>query len=306
MLCCHKAFPIIYASQLTLCRIHTTKALLKGHSKWQNIRHIKAANDAQKATKIRQQMFRIRCAVAGMHQCFQSSCLLYKFSYILNSFPNNFPEGGGSANPETNSILRSTIDIALKYNVPRATIQSALKKMKECPDEANMRRHVFECRLYQKVFVVFTYYTINLGTTRVPLGTAFRKHNAELIKIRHMFEEKGYVDALVPPRVNESNIEDDCTTDAIECGASDVHVHNAAERQVTFYCEPNAVVGVRQNLEKLGYQIENSDISFDAHKLVRISKKEKLDYDKFMERLRAIEGFDDVFDNIESDGEDNS
>lgn len=202
--------------------------------------------------------------------------------------------------------MRSAVDIALKNNVPRVTIQAALKKLKECADEANLRRHVFECRLYKRVVVVFTYYSTNLAQTRIPLGTVFRKHNAELVKVKHLFNEKGYVDAQVRPGVNETNIEDDCTTDAIECGATDVHIHDAAQQQVTFYCEPDAVVDVRQRLEKLGYQIENSDVFFEPLNLIGISDKEKVDYEKFKERLRSIEGFDDVFDNIEGDEKDES
>lgn len=45
--------------------IHTSAANAKGHSKWQNIQHVKAECDAARANKIKEQMRRIRVAIAG-------------------------------------------------------------------------------------------------------------------------------------------------------------------------------------------------------------------------------------------------
>lgn len=46
--------------------IHTSLINGKGHSKWQNIQHIKADVDQARANKIKQQMQRIRIAITGM------------------------------------------------------------------------------------------------------------------------------------------------------------------------------------------------------------------------------------------------
>lgn len=46
--------------------VHTTSSNCKGHAKWQNIKHVKAANDRQKAVMTAKQMRNIRVAATGM------------------------------------------------------------------------------------------------------------------------------------------------------------------------------------------------------------------------------------------------
>lgn len=49
--------------------VQTSAVHLKGHSKWQNIKNIKADNDAIKAQISRRQMRFIRIAVNGLFVC---------------------------------------------------------------------------------------------------------------------------------------------------------------------------------------------------------------------------------------------
>lgn len=49
--------------------VQTSAVDLKGHSKWQNIKNIKAANDAMRAQLIRRQMRFLRIAVNGLFIC---------------------------------------------------------------------------------------------------------------------------------------------------------------------------------------------------------------------------------------------
>lgn len=51
--------------------IHTSVSQCKGHSKWQNIQHIKAEGDALKSMRIRKHMHRIRLAITREQNCFQ-------------------------------------------------------------------------------------------------------------------------------------------------------------------------------------------------------------------------------------------
>lgn len=210
-------------------------------------------------------------------------------------------EGGGSLNPTVNSTLRSAIDLAIHNEVPKATITTALKKYTESADNANLRRHLFECRLYGKVFTVFAYYTANLAQTKIKINTALRKHNADQTRVKHIFTERGLINAVIRSNINETSMEDDCTTDAIECSANDVEIFDVTNRYVTFFCDADALPAVRMKLAKMGYQIENSDIVYEPSQTVSISKQEQLDYGKFKERLNSIEGFDDIFDNIAND-----
>lgn len=57
--------PICQPAFVPKCTIQTSAIYLKGHSKWQNIKHIKAANDAMRATMISKQLRVIRLAIQG-------------------------------------------------------------------------------------------------------------------------------------------------------------------------------------------------------------------------------------------------
>lgn len=54
--------------------VQTSAIKLKGHSKWQNIKNIKAANDAMRAQIIRRQMRFLRIAVTGLFIIFSCFC----------------------------------------------------------------------------------------------------------------------------------------------------------------------------------------------------------------------------------------
>lgn len=45
--------------------VHTTVACLKGHAKWQNIKHVKAENDRMRQSMIIKQLRNLRLAATG-------------------------------------------------------------------------------------------------------------------------------------------------------------------------------------------------------------------------------------------------
>lgn len=210
-----------------------------------------------------------------------------------------FADGGGSSDPVKNPLLRSAIDIAMKNYVPKATIQSALKTFNDTPNATALQRYYFECRLYGRIFIIMAYCTANVAKTKIPLNTALRKHNAEMIRTRHLFDERGIIDAIAPANIDNVNGFDDAITEnAIECGADDVEIFDSAKRLVTFYCEPRTLVAVRGALEKHGYQIESSEWVFDTTNRIQLTAAEQADYAKFNQRLNEIEGFDCIYDNV--------
>lgn len=120
-----------------------------------------------------------------------------------------------------------------------------------------------------------------------------------------MFTERGVIDALARPEVRIDHFDDDCETDAIECGAEEFEVHDAAQRQVTFYCDPKDFVLVKQKLTKCGYKIVDGECVFIWEKAkVKLTDAETKNYQQFKERLQnGIDGFDTIYDNVD-DGED--
>ncbi|KAI8122764.1 putative transcriptional regulatory protein [Lucilia cuprina] len=137
---------------LAVKNISTAKyALSAGHSKWANIRHIKAAKDGQKAalfTKISRQ---IRLAI----------------------------QEGGSADPSLNSQLKSVIDDALRKNMPMTTIQNNIQKCKQNKNE--LKRYKIDLRYKQKVFAVCIIYTDNYPGVKMDMATILRKSGCDVV-----------------------------------------------------------------------------------------------------------------------------
>lgn len=220
---------------------------------------------------------------------------------MLNS--EYFSSEGNSANPAINPVLKSAIDEAINRNVPASTIKTVLKKLSETPDTSKVHRHLYEGRLFGKVFLVIAVYTENLAQTRAQLGSPFKKHGFSINNTKHLFTERGVIEASVRPEIRDDHFEDDCLNDAVECGAEDVEVHDVAQRQVTFYCEPNEFASVKQKLIKCGYKIIDSEcVFFWESPTVKLTEEETKNYQQFKERLsQGVDGFDTVYDNVEDE-----
>lgn len=60
-----KSFDLMLKHLAKRC-VHTSAVNFKGHSKWQNIKHIKAANDQMKSLMTIQQLRLLRIASIGL------------------------------------------------------------------------------------------------------------------------------------------------------------------------------------------------------------------------------------------------
>lgn len=192
---------------------------------------------------------------------------------------------------------------ALRQNVPKATILAGLKKLSQESDKSKIQRHIYDVKLYNKLFLIIAVYTDNLALTKNQLAYPFKKHKVDIKGTRHAFTERGVINAIARPEVRADHFEDDCLNDAIECGAEEIEVHDAEQKQVTFLCDPNDFIKVKTKLTALNYQIEHSECVFipKPNIMVRLNSNEIHDYKLFLGRLQEVEGLDEIYDNIEDD-----
>lgn len=215
---------------------------------------------------------------------------------------------GGSPNPDINSTLRNAIDEARRRDVPAATIQGFLKKLTETKDKSQLQRHLFEGRVYKKLNFIASVYTDKLPHVKVQMATIYRKHLVDSsTNVKRLFIERGILHVIARDGIDLNSFEDDCTADAIECGAEDIEVFDVNERKVTFFCDPKEFLRVRNKLSLAGYKIEHSECSFfpsESCNLVQLNESELKDYNKIKNKLTQIEGFDEIYDNLENDDDD--
>lgn len=136
-----------------------------------------------------------------------------------------------------------------------------------------------------------------MAHVRIQMATPMKKHLAEVLNAKRSFIERGVLNAIAT--TDAEHFEDNCLTDAVECGADDIEVFDAAKRQVIFFCDPIELPKVKQKLTSVGYRIEYSECEFFPNiPLVSLTETEMADYKHFKERLLSIEGFDEVYDNL--------
>lgn len=211
---------------------------------------------------------------------------------------------GGSSNPDINSTLRNAVDEARRRDVPLATIQGFLKKLTDTKDKSQLQRHLFEGRVYKKLNFIAAIYTDKLAHVKVQMATIYRKHLIENTNVKRLFVERGIVHVIARDGIDKKNFEDECTADAIECGAEDIEVFDVNERKVIFFCDPKEFLRVRNKLTTAGHKIEHSECSFFPNtncNLAQLTEAELKDYNKMKDKLTQIEGFDEIYDNLEDD-----
>ncbi|WP_336174961.1 YebC/PmpR family DNA-binding transcriptional regulator [Alloalcanivorax xenomutans] len=163
---------------------------MAGHSKWANIKHRKAAQDAKRG-KIFTKLIREITVAARM--------------------------GGGEIND--NPRLRAVVDKALTNNMTRDTIDRAIKRGAGGDDSANMEEITYEGYGKGGVAVLVETMTDNVNRTVAEVRHAFSKFGGNLGtsgSVAFLFTKRGEI--FFEPGVDEEKLMEL----ALEAGAEDV------------------------------------------------------------------------------------
>uniref|UniRef100_T1PM98 Transcriptional regulator n=1 Tax=Musca domestica TaxID=7370 RepID=T1PM98_MUSDO len=185
--------------------------------------------------------------------------------------------------------------------MPMATIQNNLKKF--TASKTQLKKYRQDVRFKQKVFMVCTIYTDNFAQLKMDMSTILRKGGGVQIDAGHLFEDFGLIQATADKTrlAAGESLEDKATEDAIESGAEDIEVIDNESGSVHFICKPEGINGVRKALENKGYVVNNTEHIFTPLNAVTLTPEEKADYQKFVDKLKEIQGIEDIYDNIEVD-----
>ncbi|CAH1406137.1 unnamed protein product [Nezara viridula] len=240
-----------------------------GHSKWSNIKHIKAEKDSQRSALFAKLCQRMKVAI----------------------------KDGGGANPELNLQLAQAIEVAKKQNMPITSIQSCIKSAQT--DKSNSQIHWFEARGPSGCLMIIQTLTDNHKRTRDAIATLIKKHKVLFAdrSVRHMFLQKGEIIATPPPDLN--NIEEAVVDHAIECGAEEVFPDDEGEEGgYKFICEQNVLNIVSSKLQVLKYNVKSADFNFIPTTKVELSDKDMEIISKLMDKLIELPDVVSLYDNI--------
>lgn len=230
---------------------------MAGHSAWSNIKHRKAKQD-----KIKGKVW---------SKCSRAIIVAAR-------------SGGGD--PKFNTTLRYAIDEAKAANMPRDTIEKAVKK-----GTGDLEGQTYEAVRYEGygpngVAVVVDCLTDNVTRTAPEMRLIFTKHGGNLGKpgaVTFGFAQKGLI-LIEASKVSEDRIMEI----GLEAGADDIASIDGAW-QIT--CAPTDFITVKEAIEQAGIEPDSSEVAMLPLNTVECDAETAA---KLMKLVDALEEHDDV------------
>ena len=231
---------------------------MAGHSKWANIKHRKAAQDAKRGKM---------------------------FTKLIRELVVAAKQGGPL--PEDNPRLRAAVDKALGSNMTRDTIDRAIARGAGTNEADNMEELTYEGYAPGGVAVLVEVMTDNRNRTVAEVRHAFSKRGGNLGtdgSVAYLFSRKGQISFA--PGADEDAVMDV----ALEAGAEDVESYDDGSLDVVTAWEDLAAV--KRALEEAGMSPEGAELTMIAS--ITVPVEDAVGAEKIMAMVDALEDLDDV------------
>jgi len=238
---------------------------MAGHSKWANIKHRKAKQDASRG-KLWTKLIREVTVAARL----------------------------GGPLPADNPRLRTAVDKALAGNMPRDTIDRAIQRGAGGADGANMEELTYEGYGPGGVAVFVEAMTDNRNRTVGEVRHAFTKCGGNLGtdgSVAFLFQKRGVI--AFAPGVSE----DDVMEAALDAGAEDIHTDE--DGALTVFTPPELLQTVADALRARKFTPESADIDMVAQTMAPCEGEIA---EKVIRLIDMLEDLDDV-QKVYSNGE---
>lgn len=226
---------------------------MAGHSKWANIKHRKAAQDAKRGKL---------------------------FTKFIRELTVASREGG--SDPDANPRLRAAIDKALSNNMTRDTVERAVKRGAGEIEGQQLETIIYEGYGPGGSAVMVETMTDNRNRTVSGVRNAFSKNGGNLGtdgSVAYLFTKLGVIS------YSEGIDEDSVMDVAIESGADDVIVND--DGSIDVYTSPIAFGKVKDALDKAEFTSDNAEVTMVP------STKAELDLENAEQFLRLIDTLED-------------
>jgi YebC/PmpR family DNA-binding regulatory protein len=240
---------------------------MAGHSKWANIKHRKARQDAK------------RGAV---------------FTKIIRELTVAAKEGGPIV--EDNPRLRLAYDKALSANMAKDTINRAIQRGAGGQEGQNLEEVVYEGYAPGGVAVLIKTLTDNKNRTVSEIRHAFTKYGGNLGtsgSVAYMFEAKGKI------LVSADSSNDDFYELALEHGATDLVDLDEGKSEIV--CDPKDLSNLKEKLTENDYSVDASEVVMEAETNINLDAEQSEKNIKLTDVLEDLDDVQEVFTNAELD-----
>lgn len=238
---------------------------MAGHSKWANIKHRKAAQDAKRGKM---------------------------FTKLIRELVVAAKQGGPL--PEDNPRLRAAVDKALGSNMTRDTIDRAIARGAGNNEADDVEELTYEGYAPGGVAVLVEVMTDNRNRTVAEVRHAFSKRGGNLGtdgSVAYLFERKGQI-SFAPGTDEEQVMEA-----ALEAGAEDIEAADDGSIEVTTAWED--LSGVKTTLEASGLEPAESEVTMIASTTVPVDASGAETVMGLIDALEELDDVQNVYSNVD-------
>ncbi|MBQ3455842.1 MAG: YebC/PmpR family DNA-binding transcriptional regulator [Synergistaceae bacterium] len=231
---------------------------MSGHSKWANIKHRKAAQDAKRGNL---------------------------FQKLVRAIIIAAKDGGGD--PAMNMRLKTAIERAKAVSVPNDNITRAIKRGTGELGDISYDELTYEVIGPSGIAILVNVMTDNRNRTTPEIRALLARNGGQMGSegsVAWMFDRKGVIEVK-----GENLDEDELMTLGLDSGMSDME---ASDEGFTLYCEPSDLDTLQKALEEAKYVVDNAEVSMIAKTPVEVSDPESAR--KVLRLVDALEEHDDV------------
>lgn len=241
---------------------------MAGHSKWANIKHKKAAQDAKRG-KIFTRLIKEITIAARL----------------------------GGADPGSNPRLRLAIDKAYEHNMPKDNVERAIKR--GCGDLEGVSYEEIRYEGYgvAGAAIIVDCMTDNRTRTVADVRHAFTKYGGNLGtdgSVAFLFKHCGQL--LFAPGTDEERV----IEVALEAGAEDV-ISNE-DKSIEVITAPYEFITVKTGLEKAGFKAELAEVTMKPISEILLTGDDAVRMQKLLDALENIDDVQEVHTTAVIDG----
>jgi len=234
---------------------------MAGHSKWANIKHKKAAQDAKRG-KIFTRLIKEITVAARL----------------------------GGADPDSNPRLRLAMDKAYGHNMPKDNIERAIKRGSGDLEGVNYEEIRYEGYGISGAAVMVDCMTDNRMRTVSDVRHAFTKYGGNLGtdgSVAFLFKHCGQF--LFAPGTSEEKLMDA----ALEAGAEDVITNDDGSIEVI--TAPYEFVAAKEALEAAGFVAELAEVTMKPTNETVLKGDDAVKMQKLLDALESLDDVQDVY-----------
>lgn len=238
---------------------------MAGHSKWANIKHRKAGQDAKRGKIFTKMLREINVAVKT-----------------------------GGSDPASNPSLRTAIDKGLGANMRRDTIDNAIKKASGALEGVNYENIRYEGYGPGGTALIVDCLTDNRNRTVGEVRHAFTKAGGNLGtdgSVAYMFSKLGIMSYA--PSVDEGALMEA----ALEAGADDVITND--DGSVDVMTSPENYLTIKEALVAAGFTPDNAEVTMQAATMVELDAETAEKMLRLIDRLEDLDDVQDVYSNAD-------